>query len=100
MITKCKACGAEVDTSKPEGWTGYHRYGCIGPSTWSGVLEGYGYWGYCWCGKPAVIRICRGLYEYGACCPEHARSRKTRKTEAPSPFSVFVTACYRNGVKF
>ena len=94
-MTTCTACGKEVDTTKPEGWSGRHRYGCIGPSTWSGLLASYA-GGRCWCGAEATIQLDRGLYQSYACSPAHARSRKLNKTV--NPFSVFVTACYPKGV--
>jgi hypothetical protein len=95
-MTTCKACGQTVDTEKPEGWCGVHRYGCVGPSTWVGFLDGYSH-GYktCWCGKDAVIRIHRGLNDRYACSPEHGRSRKTQQTSEQSPFAVFALACSR-----
>lgn len=89
----CKACQKEVDTAKPDGWNGKHRYGCIGPSTWSGLLEGYGHY-QCWCGEAAVIEIHRGLMVFYACSPKHARRKTSESGAKPSPFAPFVLACY------
>src|SRR5215475_2996775 len=93
MMTTCRACKQSVDTDKPEGW-GEHRYGCLGPSNWHGMLEGYSN-GYhlCHCGEPAVIRIIRGHNDYWACCAEHGRSRKTKRTKERNPFAIFAVAC-------
>jgi len=90
-IHKCLACGKEVEDT----CTGYHRYGCIGPSTWSGCLEGFSHPERCWCGEKAVIRISRGLSNFYACCESHARKRKINKTRQISAFAPFVLACYK-----
>ena len=95
-LARCLACGADVDTDKPQGWNGRHRYGCLGPATWSGKLEGC-YWGHnCWCGEPAIIRVDRNMTELWACCPEHARSRKAAQRATTNPFGVFVSACMKH----
>jgi hypothetical protein len=90
----CRACGQSVDTSKPEGWGGEHRYGCNGPATWIGFLEGWSHYHSCHCGERATFRIRRGLNNLYACSAEHGRSRKSSQTSARSPFASFVTACY------
>ena len=93
-MIECRACGKQVDNSKPEGFTGYHRYSCIGPSTWSGLLQGYFHPETCWCGGQAKFRITRGLSNLYACSTQHARKRAVSRTARISGFAPFVQACY------
>ena len=98
MSNTCKLCGTEVDISKPEGWSGIHRYGCrkVGRVQLKGFLDGWWHPEWCgFCGEPAVCKRQVGNIQeqfYCLACSAHPLRRGGRKDV--SPFAPFVLACY------